>query len=117
MNTKPSLREALAGIKEAQAEPQQIDVEDIAGKPLQPKPNLSEQIILAEAKRVVTKKAVAPSLAAQPIGAKSSNPDFMQLKVYVRKTTKRQAARKWEDENGGDVSDLIENLLQKYLSS
>ena len=49
--------------------------------------------------------------------AKYTNPDFMQLKVYVRRKTKTAAARKWEDSGGRELSELIENLLKQYLSS
>ncbi len=50
-------------------------------------------------------------------GAKYTDPDFMQLKVYVRRKTKTAAARKWEDSGGRELSELVENLLKKYLSS
>ncbi len=50
-------------------------------------------------------------------GAKYTDPDFMQLKVYVRRKTKTAAARKWEDSGGRELSGLIETLLKKYLSS
>jgi hypothetical protein len=49
--------------------------------------------------------------------AKYTNPDFMQLKVYVRRKTKTAAARKWEDSGGRELSELIETLLEQYLSS
>ncbi len=50
-------------------------------------------------------------------GAKYTDPDFMQLKVYVRRKTKTAAARKWEDSGGRELSELVETLLEKYLSS
>jgi len=50
-------------------------------------------------------------------GAKYTDPDFMQLKVYVRRKTKTAAARKWEDGGGRELSELIETLLNQYLSS
>lgn len=49
--------------------------------------------------------------------AKYTDPDFMQLKVYVRRKTKTAAARKWEDSGGRELSELVETLLEKYLSS
>ena len=50
-------------------------------------------------------------------GAKYTDPDFMQLKVYVRRKTKTAAARKWEDSGGRELSELVETLLKQYLSS
>lgn len=49
--------------------------------------------------------------------AKYTDPDFMQLKVYVRRKTKVAAAHKWENSGGRELSELIETLLSKYLSS
>ena len=100
---------SLKGFQEP--EPEQIDLEEVTGKPETPK--LSELVIRAEAKRAATKKAAAP----EPTGAKRSDPAFQQLKVYVRRATKTKASRKWEDEGRGDMSDLIETLLTEYLSS
>jgi hypothetical protein len=48
---------------------------------------------------------------------KSRNDDFERLTVYVRKDTKKEAARKWEDATGRDTSDLIQHLLTKYLNT
>lgn len=47
--------------------------------------------------------------------AKSSHPEFEAVKVYLRKDTRRRAWRKWEDQDGGDFSDLVEKLLKEYL--
>lgn len=103
-----SLRDAITGIKEAKTEPEQIDLEEVTGKPAQqPKPRRTR----------ATAAAPTPLAAPAPTGAKYSNPDFMQLKVYVRRKTKTAAARKWEDAGGRDLSDLVENLLQQYLGS
>jgi len=61
----------------------------------------------------------APYKTSPTVGptAKYTDPDFMQLKVYVRRKTKTAAARKWEDSGGRELSELIETLLAKYLSS
>jgi hypothetical protein len=65
-----------------------------------------------------TPAAKPPEARPEPVGrGKSSNPEFERLTVYVRKRTKKLAARKWEDENDGDMSDLVEDLLTKYLGA
>jgi len=48
---------------------------------------------------------------------KSRDADYVQFKVYVKKKTKTAAARKWEDQGGRDLSDLVESLLTQYLST
>ncbi len=48
---------------------------------------------------------------------KSSNPAYEPVKVYVRSEMRKKAVRKWEDEGGRDLSDLIEVLFAKYLSA
>jgi hypothetical protein len=48
---------------------------------------------------------------------KSSNPEYEPVKVYVRSEMRKRAVRKWEDEGGRDLSDLIEVLFSKYLKA
>lgn len=48
--------------------------------------------------------------------AKSKHPDFHKKTVYVRKRTAREAMRKFEDQDGKEFSDLVEMLLQRYVS-
>jgi hypothetical protein len=60
----------------------------------------------------------APSrLIALDGTAKSRHPEYEGAKIYVRKSTKKQAWRKWEDEDGGDFSDLVQHLLEEYLGT
>lgn len=49
--------------------------------------------------------------------AKSRHPEFEPVKVYLRKRTRKLAQRKWEDADGGDFSDLVEMLLERYLNA
>jgi len=91
-----SLRDALVGMKEAK--------QDLpAPPPVVPKPQ-------------VAKKAMVAAAPAKTVG-KSSNPDYEPVKLYVRKKTRKDATRKWEDADGGDFSELVEHLLKKYLST
>jgi hypothetical protein len=91
-----SLKEALAGIKQVQDTAPEVSV--------QPKP-----------RNPPAKKAVSPATARMT--GKSSNPDYEPVKIYVRKRTRRNAERKWEDAEGGDFSELVEQLLVDYLKS
>ena len=94
-----SLRDALAGVKQSQTG--QVKTEDEAGASIQS----------SRPKELRVKQPVAGSR----VSGKSSNPDFEKVGVYVRTETRRKAERKWEDQAGGDLSDLIETLLSKYI--
>ncbi len=96
-----SLKNALAGIKQAQGE--------------------SEPAEFAKEPAPVAKRNVKPADSPVPTPArttgKSSNPDYEAVKLYVRKQTRRAAERKWEDETSRDFSELVQELLTKYLGS
>ncbi len=65
--------------------------------------------------------AAAPSVRATQgngRGGKRSNPEFSATTFFVRKETKRQAARLLEDTNSGkDLSDLVEELLGEWVGN
>lgn len=60
-----------------------------------------------------------PSVAAaKSRSGKSSNPDFVQISVYLPKETHRAAKRALLDMNEKkDLSELIDELLSKWVSS
>ena len=60
----------------------------------------------------------APVQTQAPQGlAKSRNPAYEPVKLFMHTEKRRKAERKWEDEGGRDLSSLIETLLTKYLGS
>ena len=77
-------------------------------------PQRNAEAVAVEKLKPRTAHGSAPAPAT---GAKYTDPDFMQLKVYVRRKTKTAAARKWEDSGGRELSELVETLLNQYLSS
>ena len=95
-----SLRDALAGVKQSQTDQDQVRTDVTATHVQTPRP-----------KALKSKKP----LVGSRVSGKSSNPDFEKVGVYVRTETRRKAERKWEDQAGGDLSDLIETLLSKYI--
>lgn len=95
-----SLRDALAGVKQSQTDQDQVRMDVTATNVQTPRP-----------KALKSKK---PPVGSR-VSGKSSNPDFEKVGVYVRTETRRKAERKWEDQAGGDLSDLIETLLSKYI--
>ena len=96
-----SLRDALAGVKQSQTDQDQVRTDVTATNVQTPRPK--------------TLRAKKPPVGSR-VSGKSSNPDFEKVGVYVRTETRRKAERKWEDQAGGDLSDLIETLLSKYIS-
>jgi hypothetical protein len=57
------------------------------------------------------------SVRGRPAG-KRSNPDFEPTTIFLRKTTKKIANRTLEDsEVKQDLSELIEQLLQQWISA
>lgn len=48
---------------------------------------------------------------------KSSHPEYEAVKIYIRKQTRKEAFRKWEDAGDGDFSDLIQHLLEQYVGA
>jgi hypothetical protein len=68
----------------------------------------------------------APDLPAPPLpeptpkagrGGKRSDPEYTPTTFFVRKVTKRKAARLLEDTNAEqDLSDLVEHLLAKWVA-
>lgn len=96
-----SLRDALAGVKQSQTDQDQVRTDITATNVQTPRPK--------------TLRAKKPPVGSR-VSGKRSNPDFLKVGVYVRTERRRKAERKWEDQAGGDLSDLIETLLSKYIS-
>lgn len=85
--------------------------------PRQQNPETSQRSPETPAAEKPRSRAAHKSVPTPGTGAKYTDPDFMQLKVYVRRKTKTAAARKWEDSGGRELSELVETLLKQYLSS
>lgn len=85
--------------------------------PRQTNTDTSQRILETAAAEKPRPRTARKNVPAPATGAKYTDPDFMQLKVYVRRKTKTAAARKWEDSGGRELSELVETLLEQYLSS
>jgi len=107
-----SLKDAFAGMKQARVEPEQPEQEEVQrAKTPQRKTPKPRNTRAADPEPVMVSQELVGKTG------KSSSPEFERLTVYVRKQTKKVAARKWEDETGGDMSELVQDLLTKYLSA
>lgn len=95
-----SLATALNGLKEARQEPEKAEMPQ---KPLRVRKAPAQ--IVAPVREITMRR---------PTG-KSANPDYEKVTLYARKDLRRRAERKFEDEGGRDLSDLLEVLLIKYL--
>jgi addiction module HigA family antidote len=69
---------------------------------------------LAEARK---KNEAAKVSAAKPVKGKSSHPEFVQVKAYMRKKTYKAVKMRLLEKNDGDFSDLVEHLLTKYVGT
>ncbi len=92
---------AFGGIQEARKEQQQ-----------QPQPEAAPTVTRRKAPHKAPAQAQTP-----PSLAKSRNPAYEPVKLFMHTEKRRKAERKWEDEGGRDLSSLIETLLTKYLGS
>ena len=51
-------------------------------------------------------------------GGKSSDPNYNQFSIYLPKTLRKKVGRALDDaETGQDFSELVEELLAKWLAS
>ena len=58
------------------------------------------------------------SARGRPRNGKRSNPDYKQISALIRKDTHRSVVRiLLDDGESRDVSDLLQELLQRWLSS
>ena len=110
MTSKVNLRAAFVGIKDARAEPEQLqEGQQVATK--------EGDALKMPAAAPSTTETVAKTRMSRPMG-KSRNPEFTQIGAYIRKATKKAAEIRLMQEDGErDLSDLIENLLHNWLSS
>jgi hypothetical protein len=68
-------------------------------------------------RRTATAKPVEISIH-EGRGGKSSDPDYSQYSVYLRKQTRKKVNRALDDaDNGQDFSDLVQSLLEQWLVS
>lgn len=118
-----SLRDAFAGISAAREEsgaqdPKHLSTQVPETPGAQAPKSLSTQApksLGAQAPKHLSTQ-VPKHLPLQKTG-KSSHPDFEAVKVYVRRETRKEAWRKWEDAQGGDFSDLMQHLLEQYVGA
>ena len=77
------------------------------------KPEPAPVVEKPAAKSVRAIEATTPSGGR---GGKRSDPAYSPTTFFVRKETKRKAARLLEDQDAGkDLSDLVEELLSKWV--
>ncbi len=65
---------------------------------------------------------VRPAKTEPPVpqarSGKSSNPDYRQCSIYLRKAIRKKVGRALDDaDTGQDFSELVEELLEKWLAS
>jgi hypothetical protein len=69
------------------------------------------------AKSRIEKPAVVPVKVQARAQGKRSHPDYKQFSVLLKKQTHKQAVRALDDlENGQDLSDLMQQLLEQWVA-
>ena len=90
----------------------------------EPEQTEPEEAIAAAPATVATRQPAAkakPVRQAHPLRkpspgeGRSSNPTYSALKVFVPTADKIAASRKWIDQGGGDMSELVEKLVRDYV--
>lgn len=120
-----NLKDAFAGMKEAQElerpgaqAPKHLSAEVPKAPSAQvPRTPSSEAPRASSAQAPKPRGAEAPKALPLHGAAKSKHPEFEPVKIYIRSRTRKDAWRKWEDAQGGDFSDLVQMLLEKYLGA
>jgi len=112
-----NLKDAFAGIREAQ-EPESLGAQAPrslgAQEPRSLRAEAPKRPGAQAPKRLGTQE---PKRLPVQGTAKSKHPDFEAVKIYIRSETRRRAFRKWEDAQGGDFSELVEELLNRYVGA
>lgn len=78
----------------------------------------------AEAKPAPSPERIVPKRSEKPEPAKvgrtpgkRSNPEYSQFSVLLKKLTHKRASRALDDlDNGQDLSDLMQQLLEQWLT-
>ena len=73
----------------------------------------------AESAAAVRRAETTVKIAAPPgrRSGKSSDPDFTQVLTYIKKATHKDVRKALLDDEEGDLSDLVENLLSVWLEN
>jgi hypothetical protein len=70
---------------------------------------------LKEARQPERAGAHGPKLVPVPSQtAKSTDPEYVAVKIFIRRKTHKVSRRKWEDAGNGDFSDLAEKLFSDF---
>jgi hypothetical protein len=118
MSKKPDTATALAGILKAKrGDDQPVAAATLNTKPIQPEPVPPPSPAPPSVPlRVDTPKAETPAPKAR--GGKSSDPNYSQYSVYLRRAVRKKVGRALDDaDTGQDFSELVEELLVQWLAS
>jgi hypothetical protein len=112
-----NLKDAFAGMKEAREEAGAQAPKPLSPQaPKPPSPQAPKSLGTQAPKHLGAQAPKHLPLPLQKTG-KSSHPEYEAVKIYIRKQTRKDAWRKWEDANGGDFSDLMQHLLEQYVGA
>lgn len=115
MSKKPDTASALAGILKARrGEDSPVDNAAVVAAPSEPAPPPPP----SPAPLPVATSSNANAVEKRVRSGKSSDPKYGQFSVWIRKDTRKKAGRALDDDDTGqDFSELIQELLEKWLAS
>ena len=114
MSKKPDTATALAGILKARRGPEP------SGELVASAPAVAEADIPPTPSPAPLSPPAPASAPASKKGrnGKSSDPNYSQFSVYLRKTLRKKVGRALDDEDAGqDFSNLVESLLEQWIAS
>jgi predicted component of type VI protein secretion system len=118
MNKKPNTASALAGIiaaKRGGEETPDLPTPEVAAAPT-PEPIAPPSPTPVPASPASARVAVRP--VKKELSSKSTDPNYKQFSVYLRKDTRKKAGRLLEDmDTDMDFSDLTQMLLEQWIKA
>jgi hypothetical protein len=118
MSKKPNTAAMLSGILAAKRgdEAQPGEAPPVAVAPAQETPLPPSPALPPPASPPVENQPVARR--KQPTGKSADKANYSQYSVWLRKVTRKKVGRALDDDdNGPDFSELVEELLEKWLAS
>ncbi len=126
MSKKPDTASALAGILKAKrgddvtadvAPP--VAVRPAPETPLPPSPALLPVVPSPVENQPVARVEIQPVARKKPPRGKSADKaNYSQFSVYLRRDTRKKVSRALDDADAGqDFSELVQELLEKWLAS
>ena len=106
---------AMQNAMSAQQDAPPIEQQPAAHQPAVPEP--ARELLPSPAPPLGKPKPPVQKAKARPTVGRRANPDYCQANAYVLKSVRRDVERALLDMDGLDYSELVEDLLTRWLKS